>query len=210
MSSNPAIPAVPTTSATQSTSDSQEPSDIGTGSTSPAGPSNVPRDPAIFVQLFTKSQRSLYLFILGQTGSVQDAEDVLQNTNLVIWTKSNQFDPGTNFFAWACQIARYEVMQHRQRYRRDKLKFSEEFLDVVAKESVSRLDDPEPQRLALEQCLQKLSARDRELIRERYQPGSSGKDLASNLKRPPNSVYQSLGRIRRVLLECIQRRLAEM
>ena len=164
--------------------------------------------PAQFVQLFTKSQRPLYLFILGQTGSVQDAEEVLQNTNLVIWRKSTQFDPGTNFFAWACQIARYEVLQHRQRFRRDKLKFSEEFLDVVSRESEARLEDPEPTRLALEQCIQKLSARDRDLIRERYQPGSSGKDLASDLGRPANSVYQSLGRIRKVLLECIQRRLA--
>lgn len=171
---------------------------------------SVPRDPASFIQLFTKSQRPLYLFILGQTGSVQDAEEVLQNTNLVIWSKSNQFELGTNFFAWACQIARYEVMQHRQRYRRDKLKFSQEFLDVVAKESDSQLADPEPERQALELCIQRLPARDRELIRERYQPGASGKELASDLGRPANSVYQSLGRIRRVLLECIQRRIAEM
>ena len=165
---------------------------------------------ANFVQLFTRSQRPLYLFILGQTGSVQEAEEVLQNTNLVVWKKSEQFDLGTNFFAWACQIARYEVLQHRQRYRRDKLKFSDEFLDVVSRESAQRLQDPEPERLALEHCIQKLSDRDQELIRERYQPGSSGKDLASGLGRPANSVYQSLGRIRRVLLECIQRRLAEM
>ncbi len=192
MSSNPDIPVVRTTV--------DDP---------PAGVS-VPRDPTSFVQLFTKSQRPLYLFILGQTGGVQDAEEVLQNTNLVVWSKSNQFDPGTNFFAWACQIARYEVLQHRQRYRRDKLKFSDEFLDVVAKDSASRLDDLEPQRLALEVCLQMLSSRDRELIRERYRPGSSGKDLASDMGRPANSVYQSLGRIRRVLLECIQRRLAEL
>lgn len=170
----------------------------------------VPRDPATFVQSFTRSQRPLYLFILGQTGSVQDAEEVLQNTNLVIWKKSDQFDLGTNFFAWACQIARFEVLQHRQRYRRDRLKFSDEFLDVVSRESTARLEDPEPERQALDLCIQKLSARDQQLIRERYQPGSSGKDLASGLGRPANSVYQSLGRIRRVLLECIQRQMAEM
>ena len=169
----------------------------------------MPRDPASFVQLFTKSQRPLYLFILGQTGSVQNAEEILQNTNLVIWKKADQFDLGTNFFAWACQIARYEILQHRQRFRRDKLKFSDEFLDVVSRDSESRLSDIEPERQALDHCIQKLSARDQELIRERYQPGAVGKNLASDLGRPANSVYQSLGRIRRVLLECIQRRLSE-
>ena len=194
MSSHPVIPALSSSTAPDPQSDSLA----------------VPRDPANFVQLFTRSQRPLYLFILGQTGSVQDAEEVLQNTNLVVWKKSDQFDLGTNFFAWACQIARFEVLQHRQRYRRDKLKFSDEFLDVVSRESAVRLEDPEPERKALELCIQKLSARDQQLIRERYQPGSSGKDLASELGRPANSVYQSLGRIRRVLLECIQRQMAEM
>ena len=193
MSSHPVIPAINAPSALKQ----------------PEGGVGVPRDPTAFVPLFTKSQRPLYLFILGQTGSVQNAEEVLQNTNLVIWKKSDQFDLGTNFFAWACQIARYEILQHRQRFRRDKLRFSDEFVDAVSRESESRLIDPEPERLALEQCIQKLSARDQELIRERYQPGALGKNLASDLGRPANSVYQSLGRIRRVLLECIQRRLSE-
>lgn len=169
----------------------------------------VPSDPATFVPLFTKAQRPLYLFILGLTGSPQDAEEVLASTNLVIWSKADQFQEGTSFFAWACQIARYEVLQHRQRFRRDKLKFSDEFVDAVAEESISSLDNSDLRRQALDQCLQRLPSRDRELIRDRYRPGTTGKEVASNLGRPQNAVYQSLGRIRRVLLDCIQRRLAE-
>jgi RNA polymerase sigma-70 factor (ECF subfamily) len=42
----------------------------------------------------------------------------------------------------------------------------------------------------------------------RYAPGETGKNLAEQIGRPSNSVYQSLGRIRRTLMECIQRRLA--
>jgi len=169
----------------------------------------VPRDQTTFVPLFTKAQRPMYLFILGLTGSPQDAEEILASTNLVIWSKADQFQDGTSFFAWVCQIARYEVLQHRQRFRRDKLKFSDEFVDTVAEESISQLDDSDLRRQALEQCLQKLPSRDRELIRERYRPGTTGKEVASSLGRPQNAVYQSLGRIRRVLLDCIQRRLAE-
>jgi RNA polymerase sigma-70 factor (ECF subfamily) len=170
----------------------------------------TPRTTEVFVQMFTKAQRPLYLFILSQTGNTQDSEEILQNANVVIWKKSDQFEAGTNFFAWACQIARFEVLQFRQRHRRDKLQFSEEFQEIVARESISRQDDLELQRQALDSCIRKLSPRDQALIRERYQPGSSGKDLASDLGRPANSVYQSLGRIKRVLLECIQRRIAEM
>ena len=161
-----------------------------------------------FVQLFTRSQRPLYLYILAQTGNVQSAEEILQETNLVIWAKLDQFRPNTNFFGWARQIATFEVMKHRQRYRREKLTFSDEFLSTVAGEAASQSTEMELRREALQRCLEKLDEKDRELIQQRYQPGGHGKELASSRGRPVNSVYQSLGRIRRGLLECIHRQLA--
>lgn len=161
-----------------------------------------------FVQLFTETQRRLYLYILAQVPSVSDAEEVLQNSNLVIWSKCDQFTLGTSFFAWATQIATYEVLKHRQRFSRDKLQFNDEFVQTVAGETEEASDDLELRRLALEMCLKKLRPEDRELIHRRYQPGESGKNIAKSLNRPPNSVYQSLGRIRRQLLDCIDRRLS--
>lgn len=161
-----------------------------------------------FVQLFTETQRRLYLFILAQVPSVSDAEEVLQNTNLVIWSKCDQFTLGTSFFAWSSQIATYEVLKHRQRFSRDRLQFNDDFVQTVAWEVEESTDDLELRRLALEMCLKKLRPADRELIHRRYQPGESGKSLAEDLDRPANSVYQSLGRIRRQLLECINRRLS--
>lgn len=161
-----------------------------------------------FIQLFTRHQRPLYLFILSQLGSTQDAEEVLQNTNVVLLTKASQFQAGTKFFAWACQVARFEVLQFRQSRHRDRLRFSAEFVDALARDPAFASDDWERRKLALEACLAKLRPEDRDLIRQRYQPGIHGKDLAEDLSRPANSVYQSLGRIRRSLLECIQRRIA--
>ncbi|WP_437184889.1 sigma-70 family RNA polymerase sigma factor [Planctomicrobium sp. SH668] len=161
-----------------------------------------------FVQLFTKAQRTLYLYILSQTGNVQSAEEILQETNLVIWAKLDQFQPNTSFFGWTRQIATYEILKHRQRYRRDKLTFSDEFLSAVAGESEAQSTEQELRREALQVCLGKLDPKDRELIQQRYQPGSNGKELAHKRNRPLNSVYQSLGRIRKTLLECIHRRMA--
>jgi hypothetical protein len=77
-----------------------------------------------FVQLFTRTQRRLYLFILSQVASTQDAEEILQETNLIVWSKYHQFDVATNFFAWSAQIATYEVLKFRQRKHREKLRFT--------------------------------------------------------------------------------------
>lgn len=161
-----------------------------------------------FVQLFTHHQRRLFLYILSQVSNPVEAEEILQETNVVIWSKASKFQPGTNFLAWVSQIANFEVMKHRTRRRREKLVFSDEFLEAVAQTSLERSEELEMRRAALTECLGKLRPKDRDLIEQRYAPGERGKHLAEQIGRPANSVYQSLGRIRRSLLECIQQRLA--
>ncbi|WP_437201803.1 sigma-70 family RNA polymerase sigma factor [Planctomicrobium sp. SH664] len=174
-------------------------------SQSASTPRHPPRDE--FVQLFTRAQRPLYLFILAQVGNVLAAEEILQETNLVIWAKIEQFQLDTNFAAWTRQIATYEILKHRQRKRREKLTFSDDFLTAVAEEVIEQSPELERRREALRDCLLRLAEADRELIEHRYQPGISGKVLAESLGRPANSVYQSLGRIRRSLLDCIHRKM---
>ncbi|MDP1796206.1 MAG: sigma-70 family RNA polymerase sigma factor [Planctomycetaceae bacterium] len=161
-----------------------------------------------FVSLFSRYQRRLFLYILTQVPHPVDAEEILQETSVVIWRKAAQFQPGTNFFAWVSQVANFEVMKYRSRRKREKLQFSDEFIAQVATEAVARADELELRRNALLHCIEKLRPQDRELIQQRYAPGETGKNLAESKHRPANSVYQSLGRIRRTLWECIQRQLA--
>lgn len=161
-----------------------------------------------FVQLFTHHQRRLFLYILSQVANPVEAEEVLQETNVVIWSKYSRFQPGTNFLAWVSQIANFEVMKYRTRKKREKLVFSDEFLQTVAEASLERSEELESRRSALVHCLGKLRPKDRELIQQRYAPGERGTHLAEQIGRPVNAVYQSLGRIRRALLDCIQRQMA--
>ena len=177
----------------------QSPSDSGT---LPALPTDE------FVQLFTKSQRTLYLHILSMIPNPIDAEEILQETNMVIWNKFHAFQMGTNFLAWARRIATFEVLRFRERKARDKHRFSDEFVELIAQEIETDDAFREERRTALMKCLDKLRPKDRELIGQRYSPGQSGRGLAESLGRPANSVYQSLGRIRRALLECVQRQVS--
>ena len=97
----------------------------------PAAPS------AEFVQLFTHHQRRLFLYILSQVPNPIEAEEVLQETNVVIWSKFSQFREGTNFLAWVSQIANFEVMKYRTRKKRSRLHFSDEFLETVSREALN-------------------------------------------------------------------------
>ena len=160
-----------------------------------------------FIRIFTASQRAIYLSILPLVHSPADAEEILQETNIVLLNKWQQFEKGTNFLAWARTVARFEVFRFRRRnFHRIQL-LDEDVLQLLAQQIDEDSLELELQREALRECLSRLPDEDRELIQERYAPGASGDRIAAALGRPTNSVYQSLGRIRRVLLECVRRRL---
>lgn len=169
---------------------------------SPGGPDQQ------FLEEFVACQRRVYLYLLAQTADPQAAEEVLQNTNVVVLSKWRDFTIGTSFLAWVYRIASLELLKHRQRHRRSRLKFDDEFINSVT-EAVEQLNEvSEERRRALAVCLGKLRPRDREMIQLRYQLGGDGKTLSERLSRPVNSIYQSLGRIRRTLLECIEREMS--
>ncbi len=162
-----------------------------------------------FIRSFTQAQRALYLYVLPLVGNPSDADEVLQETNLVIWNKWDQFEEGTNFLAWGRAIARLEVFRFRRTYNNKVTFLDDSMLDLVAKRAEAISEMTEMRQEALANCVSQLREKDRQLIEMRYQPGVNGDKVAEKLGRPANSVYQSLSRIRRVLVECVQHRLAE-
>ena len=61
---------------------------------------------------------------------------------------------------------------------------------------------------ALARCLQKLPARDRELVLTRYEPGCGVELAAQRSGRSLEAAYTALGRIRKLLLDCVSHQLA--
>src|SRR5688500_6967019 len=85
-----------------------------------------------FVRLFSHHQRKLYLFIGSLLPDGRDVEDVFQETSLVLWKEFEKFESGTNFSAWAAQVALNQTLAHRKRRTRSRIVFSDEFLSAVA------------------------------------------------------------------------------
>ena len=163
---------------------------------------------AEFLELYSSHYPRLQFYVTALLPTANDASDVLQETSMVLWRKFDSFEIGTNFFAWACKIARFQVMKYRERQGRSARLFDTSLLEKLAVEACDeRMVQGVPLQ-ALENCLGKLAEGDRTLIRQRYQPNTTVQQLASDIGRSANSVSKSLGRIRRVLLECIDRTLA--
>ena len=161
-----------------------------------------------FARLLATCQRRVFLYALGLTGNASDAEEILQETNLVLWRKFDDFEPGTNFPRWATKIAYYEVLKFRKTKTGQAVCFSNDFMESLAAEMDEMPDELDRRRDALKGCMEKLHAKDRDLIVRRYQPEANTRGVAEALQRSVQGTRRSLQRIRVALLGCIERTLA--
>jgi RNA polymerase sigma-70 factor (ECF subfamily) len=163
---------------------------------------------AEFVGNVTRAQRALHAFVFSLVRHAADTDDVLQETNLVLWRKYGEFQPGTDFLAWAFRVAHFQVLAHRKRKQRAREHFDEDLLAQLAAEAEEQSADFEKRRRALASCLQKLPQEQRTLIARRYEPDGCVNDMAAERGSTPKAVSELLRRIRRTLQICIERSLA--
>jgi RNA polymerase sigma-70 factor (ECF subfamily) len=161
-----------------------------------------------FVRLLTTNQHKIYAYILTLVSDWDVADDVLQDTCEVMWSKYAQERPIKNFGSWAIQIAYNKVLNYYAKKGREHVLFSSAMLDDVA----ARAEDVSGQigeRVhALRHCLTKLSEHDQRLLRLRYEYGNTIKDIAQQLGRPIHGMYKTMARIHDALTRCVRRRLA--
>jgi len=164
-----------------------------------------------FVQQLTGCQEDLILFIRTLCGDFHLAADIRQEVNMVLWRKRRKFTPGTSFRNWAYRIAHLEVKASlRQHKRRPITALDPELLDCFAAELVATLDELPERRLALAGCMERLTPKDHELIRQRYWSEGSLGSLATATGRSVGTLKARLFQLRSSLRLCIQQRLKEM
>ena len=160
-----------------------------------------------FLPLLTQHQRRVFAYIFTLVPNRTDAEDILQDTTITLWEKFETFEPGSDFVAWACQIAYWKVRNARRKYARSPIIHDDALLSSIADKLAATQKDRDDRHDALAQCLDKLSDRDHELVMSRYETDATVKDVAKHTGRTLDAAYKALSRIRRALLDCVTLRL---
>ncbi len=163
--------------------------------------------PESFVRALLDCQDALRAYVTALLFDPAEADDVVQQANMVLCRQADEFPNVRNFTAWACRIAYYEVLTARKRHKRDRLLFDDELLAIVAEDVSRAVDDIGLHKRLLDLCLAELPERQRKMILDRYGPDGAVQALAEELGRPVGSVRQSLFRIRRKLLDCIREKM---
>ncbi|MGD9635397.1 MAG: sigma-70 family RNA polymerase sigma factor [Pirellulales bacterium] len=170
-------------------------------------PESAARDDQIVAQI-AQHQGALYAYILSLLFRRQDALDVLQETNMVLWRKREQAPVGAEFLPWACRVASFEVLEYKRKFSRDRHFFSDSMIANLAETTVTAAVDHDARIQALQHCVQRLSERSRDLLLERYDRCQGVAEIAERSSQSVAAVAQALYRIRQRLLSCVQKAIA--
>jgi RNA polymerase sigma-70 factor, ECF subfamily len=164
-----------------------------------------------FIELLTSHQRDMYVYINTLLVGDSAAVDVLQDTNLDLWARLENFDSSRPFLPWAYGFAFQRVLAYRKSRRRSRLVLSDEMVQLISDACVQDSTTADARLMALRTCLEKLDPEQGQLIRDRYIEKMSVKTIAARLGHTANQISARLYRIRQTLGRCIQATLvAEM
>ena len=164
-----------------------------------------------FVALIVRHERRVSAFIKTLLPMDTEVDDLVQEVSVVAWQKFRTFrywGDGADepFVRWLCTIAKFQVLNERKKRMSKKVivPFDEALIEELSALQLQESTFFEERRMALADCLQKLTGREQEIIRLRYGLGESITAIAEYLHRKQVTAYQTVARLRGRLMECVR------
>lgn len=156
--------------------------------------------------LWGKAQHSVSAYVHAAVRNHHDAEDVIQATVTYITHHFGDYDHARPFQAWAIGIARYRILDHRNKDKRQPLLLGDDALESLTNAMARQTGTADDRRESLEHCMGRLKPEHRQVLADRYYNDNSLQEIADSLGIKARSVSVLLRRIRLVLAECIGNR----
>jgi RNA polymerase sigma-70 factor (ECF subfamily) len=156
---------------------------------------------------YVRNQDLLYGYIMSLLPNSSDADDIFQETSLVLWEKRDSYDPTRSFVAWSYGIARNVARNCIRKKRNRGQTLHPELFDAVGQARLRATDTLQQRSEALKRCLERLPGQHRTFVMACYENKRPLAEVAQRLGISGNALYLKLSRIRRRLLDCIQRTL---
>jgi RNA polymerase sigma-70 factor (ECF subfamily) len=135
------------------------------------------------------------------------AEDIVQETALLVFRRFAEYDAARPFVAWALGIARFKVMGLNRDAARSRLVFDEEALIRFTESWVEQSAGQSERGAALEKCLEKLPDHTRRVVRLRYFEGLNAERIATRTGSTGAVTRVTLQRAREQLRACVERHI---
>jgi RNA polymerase sigma-70 factor (ECF subfamily) len=163
-----------------------------------------------FAVLWAAAQPTITAFIRTLMPDYQRAEELLQRVAVMLVRKFHEYDSQRPFAAWAIGFAKNEVLYFRRQLATDKHLFDDEIVEKIAVSYEQLVEEIDPIREALGDCVEELQGRSRQVIDLRYGRGLNSGQIAAKMRLSSGAVRVLLHRVRSVLRRCIERRVGEL
>ncbi|MCI9559531.1 RNA polymerase sigma factor [Clostridiaceae bacterium] len=150
-------------------------------------------DADAFRQLYHNTDRTVYSFILSIIKNPQDAEEVMQETYLKIWTSAASYQSQGKPLAWIFTIARNLCyMKFREQKRQADLGLDE--LDGEETGQVCLPLENLADAMVLQSALEILKEEERQIVLLHASAGLKHREIASSLHMPLATVLSKYNR----------------
>ena len=161
-----------------------------------------------FLTHFLEHQVAVRAFIGSLVRDRHARDDLFQEVALTLWHEFGRYDRARPFGAWARGIAANKVLQRWHKDNRLPVPFPPDAIGALL-DAYDRGEQTESLKAdALEQCLEKLPEKSRQLLALRYERSLKLGEIAERLQTTMDAVHKALSRIRDRLQQCVERRLA--
>lgn len=160
-------------------------------------------DKEAFHQLYQNTDKAVYSLILSIVRNPQDAEEIMQETYMKIWTSAPSYRPQGKPLAWIFTIARNFC---NMRFR-DRKHMADVGLEELSGEETGELCLPLEQMedaIVLRAALKILKEDERNIVLLHTAAGLKHREIAQGLQMPLSTVLSRYHRAIRKLKEYIQ------
>jgi RNA polymerase sigma-70 factor (ECF subfamily) len=161
-------------------------------------------DRAAFERLLSPYLAMLFAYSRAICSDYHAAQDVVQETAIIAYRNLDHLFPEADFSTWLRAIARRQALEARRKLHRG-ASFAEDAIERAYQDPVST--EVGAQRKMLGDCIRALGQRARDMVQDHYFRGTRISDVASRLQMNVGAVKQLLYRARKLLEECVRKRL---
>lgn len=151
-------------------------------------------------EIYNEASASVYGFVLSILRNTHDAEDVLQDTFIKLWSASSGYMPQGKPMAWILTIAKNLAMSRLREHKRSSDIPEDEWQMLYVESPAVTSED----RLVLESALKGLSDDDRQIVMLHAVSGMKHAEIAEMLDMPLSTVLSKYSRARKKLKSLIE------
>lgn len=146
-----------------------------------------------FEKLFEKYSQRLFRFSFSYLKSEADSEEIVQNVFLKIWENRQKLKDETSFKSYLFTIA-FNVIRKDFNQKAKENKYKTELLEVLASENpmLESNSDFEIYVMKLEQLIEQMPDRRKEIFLKRKKEGKSVREIASSMDISPKTVENQI------------------